>query len=158
MRLRKEQTGMYSKILIATDGSPLAGKAVFHGIALAKAVGSRVAIVSVTEMWSALEISRKAGLGEGKEAIAVFERIAAEHASRHLAAAGESAGKAGVEFETHHIADQRPSDGILQVAREAGCDLIVMATHGRRGIDRVLLGSQTNEVVTRSQIPVLVLR
>jgi nucleotide-binding universal stress UspA family protein len=148
---------MYGKILIATDGSELADRAVEQGLALAKALGARAVLVSVTEMWSALEMSRQAAR-DALHAIETYEKIEAERAARILAEAAERARAAGVAYETVHVNDSRPSEGILHAAREHGCDLIVMATHGRRGVNRVLLGSQTNEVVTHSEIPVLVLR
>ena len=148
---------MYRKILIATDGSELADRALEHGLGLAKAVVAEVVLVTVTEMWSALEMSRQAA-NDALHAIDAYESIEAERAKRILATGAERAGTAGVSFETRHVSDRRPSEGILYAARETGCDLIVMATHGRRGVNRVLLGSQTNEVVTHSEIPVLVLR
>jgi nucleotide-binding universal stress UspA family protein len=148
---------LYKKILIATDGSDLADRAVEHGLALATTVGAEVVLVTVTEMWSALEMSREAGR-KVLQAIEAYESVAAERARSILEAAAERAEKAGVVCETRHVRDRRPSEGIIETARETACDLIVMATHGRRGVNRVLLGSQTNEVVTQSETPVLVLR
>lgn len=148
---------MYRKILIATDGSELANRAVDHGLALAKAVGAEVLFVTVTEMWSALEMSREAGK-KVLHAIETYEKVEAERAASVLSAAMERAGTAGVQAGTRHVSDMRPSEGIIGAARESAADLIVMATHGRRGVNRVLLGSQTNEVVTHSETPVLVLR
>lgn len=148
---------MYKKILIATDGSELAGKALHHGLALAKSVGAKVVIVTVTEMWSALEMAKSAR-AKAVSAVEEFEKFESEHAAEVLVAAGEIAKKANVDFKTCHISDSRPSEGILQAARDQSCDLIVIATHGRRGINRLLLGSQANEVITHSEIPVLMLR
>lgn len=148
---------MYKKILIATDGSDLADRAVEHGLSLAKAVGAEVVLVTVTEMWSALEMSRDAAM-DARHAIEAYEKIEAGRAKSILAAAAERAAKAGVGCETRHLSDSKPSEGILEAAQKSDCDLIVMATHGRRGVNRVLLGSQTNEVVTHSPVPVLVLR
>jgi nucleotide-binding universal stress UspA family protein len=148
---------VYKKILIATDGSELANRAVDHGLALATAVGAEVVLVTVTEMWSALEMSREASK-KVLHAIETYEKVEADRATSILSAAVERAGKAGVRAETRHVSDRRPSEGIIDAARETGSDLIVMATHGRRGVNRVLLGSQTNEVVTHSETPVLVLR
>jgi nucleotide-binding universal stress UspA family protein len=148
---------VYKKILIATDGSDLADRALEHGLALAKAVGADVVLVTVTEMWSALEMSREAGR-KVLQAIETYEQVEADRAKSILAAAAARAETASVRVETRHVSDRRPSEGILDAARETACDLIVMATHGRRGVNRVLLGSQTNEVVTHSNIPVLVLR
>jgi nucleotide-binding universal stress UspA family protein len=148
---------VYRKILIATDGSDLANRAVEHGLVLAKAVGAEVVFVTVTEMWSALEMSREAGK-KVLHAIETYEKVEADRATTVLTAATDRAAAAGVRAETRHVSDMRPSEGIIDAARDTGADLIVMATHGRRGVNRVLLGSQTNEVVTHSETPVLVLR
>jgi len=148
---------MYKKIMIATDGSELADKALLHGLGLAAAVGAEVVVVTVTEMWSALEMTREA-IRASNHAIETYEKIETERAERILRAARAKAENAGVSCETRHVSDQRPSEGILDVAQETGCELIVMATHGRRGMNRILLGSQTSEVVNHSKIPVLVLR
>jgi nucleotide-binding universal stress UspA family protein len=102
-------------------------------------------------------MSREAGK-KVLQAIETYEKAEAERARSILTAAAERAETAGVGWETHHVSDRRPSEGILDAARETDSDLIVMATHGRRGVNRVLLGSQTNEVVTHSETPVLVLR
>ena len=148
---------MYRKILIATDGSSLAENAVHHGLLLAKTVGATVLIVTVTEMWSALEMSSEEAMGRSHP-VETYERLESERASSILAAAAEQAKGHGVACETRHVADATPSDGILTAAQDSGCDLIVMATHGRRGVNRMILGSQTNRVVVQSQIPVLVVR
>jgi nucleotide-binding universal stress UspA family protein len=148
---------MYKKLLIATDGSELARKALEHGLSLAKAVDSSVVILTVTEMWSALEMSREAA-SEAVHAIETYEKVEAERARAVLEKAADRACEIGVACETRHVSDRRPSEGILEVARETGCDLVVMATHGRRGVNRVLLGSQTHQVLSHSEIPVLVLR
>ncbi|MGR3432962.1 MULTISPECIES: universal stress protein [Roseobacteraceae] len=148
---------MYKTILIATDGSPLAGKALEHGVALAKAVGAEIVVVTVTEMWSALDMSRERPK-QAVQAIQAYEAHESDHARAILDAACGLARDAGVACETCHVGDQHPAEGILQAAKMSNADLIVMATHGRRGVNRVLLGSQTNEVVTHSDIPVLVLR
>lgn len=148
---------MYQRILVATDGSDLAGKALDHGIRLSKAVGARLVVVTVTEMWSAMDMARKARAYQ-TDAIEVYEKAEAAHADEVLSTAVEHCRQAGVDCETRHVSDQRPSDGILLAAVEAQCDLIVMATHGRRGMNRVFLGSAAIEVVTRSPVPVLVLR
>jgi nucleotide-binding universal stress UspA family protein len=63
-----------------------------------------------------------------------------------------------VSCETLHVRDSHPADGIIMAASQKGCDLIVMASHGRRGVDRLLLGSQANEVLTRSKVPALIVR
>ena len=148
---------MYRNILISTDGSDLASKAVEHGVMLAKNVGAAVTFVTVTEMWSALEMAAEASRGEPNP-LEAFEEMAAKQAQEILAAAKAVAQKAGVDCETLHVRDRAPAEGIIATANEKGCDLIVMASHGRRGLDRLLLGSQTTEVLAYSKVPVLVVR
>jgi nucleotide-binding universal stress UspA family protein len=145
---------MYKHILIATDGSELAHKAVVQGFALAKTLGSRLTVVTVTEPWTAVVP------GEMGMAFPVddYEKGASENAGAILAAVKTEAASAGVDCETVHMSDQYPADGIIATAKEKGCDLIVMASHGRRGLSRLLIGSQANQVVVHSEVPVLVVR
>lgn len=149
---------MYRKILIATDGSELAGKAVDHGIMLAKGTGASVIFVTVTEIWSAIEMAADATNKGVSNSLEKYEEMAASAAQRILAAAKTAAQRAGVECDVIHVRDSAPAEGIIATANEKGCDLIVMASHGRRGLNRIVLGSQTVEVLSYSKIPVLVLR
>ena len=88
----------------------------------------------------------------------VHQKAAKRSAQAILEVCAEKSRAMGVEFETRHIVDNRPAEGILLAAEEGDCDIIVMASHGRRGINRMLLGSQTAEVLAHTQKPVLVLR
>src|SRR5262245_32394270 len=148
---------MYQNILIATDGSELGGKAVTHGVALAKRLNVPVTMVTVTEGWSALELSRMARQG-AKNPVFQFEEMAAAAATNILDKAKQIANSQGVSCDTIHIQDQHPAEGIIAAAKAKGCDLIVMASHGRRGLDRILLGSQANEVLAQSKVPALIVR
>ncbi|MFY0691670.1 MAG: universal stress protein [Paracoccaceae bacterium] len=148
---------MYKRILTATDGSELAEKAVAHGVALAKAVGAELYAVTVTETWSALELGRKADEGH-IDAVDAYKEAAAEMADTILAKAKDIAAEAGMEMQTLHIPERGAAEGIMDAAKKHDCDLIVMASHGRRGLGRMLLGSQTSEVLAFSDIPVLVPR
>jgi nucleotide-binding universal stress UspA family protein len=148
---------MYRKILIATDGSKSAGIAVDHGLALAKATGGAVTIVYVTPMWSALDVAHAADHG-ARNPVADYEAAAAESARVILAEAGAKASAAKVVAELKHIADKTPATAIVEAASAGGFDLIVMGTHGRRGVGRLLLGSQAAEVLSLSKVPVLVAR
>ena len=148
---------MYRNILISTDGSELAGKAVEHGVMLARKIGASVTFVTVTEMWSALEMAAAVDRGTPNP-MKIFEEMAAESAQDILAAAKTVAQDAGVDCQTLHVRDRAPAEGIIATADEKGCDLIVMASHGRRGLNRLLLGSQTTEVLAYAKVPVLVVR
>ena len=148
---------MYQHILIATDGSELAGKAVNHGMALAKRLNIPVTAVTVTEPWSALEVGRMARQGN-QNPIAQFEDMATAAATSILDKVKQVASSQGVTCDVVHVHDQHPAEGIIAAAKNKGCDLIIMASHGRRGLDRVLLGSQANEVLTHSKVPALIVR
>ncbi len=145
---------MYANILIATDGSELGARAVEQGLALAKALGSKVTAVTVTEPWTA------AVSGEWAVAFPVeeYEKAAAANAHKILAQVAETAARAGVACETAHIKDQYAAEGIVEEAKTRGSDLIVMGSHGRRGIVRFVLGSQASRVLTHSTIPMLICR
>jgi nucleotide-binding universal stress UspA family protein len=152
-----EETSMFKNILIATDGSELANKAVKHGLALAKALGAKVKAVAVTESWDALEIAKQVEQRIEKP-VERYEKNAAAWAEKALSAARRMASEQGVSFETVHIKDRHPADGILEAAKTGGCDLVVMASHGRRGVAKLLLGSQAVKVLTHSTVPVLICR
>lgn len=139
---------MYKHILISTDGSELAQKGVDHGLMLAKSLGSTVNVVTVTEPYPL----------QSAATMASWEEAQKEHADAALNLAKAAASKAGVKIDTVQVASGSPAEGIVDTAKELGCDLIVMASHGRRGVSRLLLGSQAAEVVHYSTIPVLVVR
>jgi nucleotide-binding universal stress UspA family protein len=145
---------MYKHILIATDGSELAGKAVVAGFELAKHLKARATAVTVTEPWTAMLA------GEAAEGfpLAEYDEVAAETAAAILAGVTDGAKTMGIGCATVHAKDQYPSEGIIETARSNGCDLIVMASHGRRGLSRLLLGSKAIKVLTHSKVPVLICR
>jgi nucleotide-binding universal stress UspA family protein len=89
---------------------------------------------------------------------AEYDKTTAANASAILAEARKMAESAGVACDTLQVKDQHPAEGIVATAKSRGCDLIVMASHGRRGIRRFLLGSQAQRVVTQGDVPVLVYR
>jgi nucleotide-binding universal stress UspA family protein len=145
---------MYKRILIATDGSELAAKAVSTGLALAKALAAQVVVVTASEPWTAM--TNGAGFAFNFP-IEDYEKAAVERAELILSTALTEAQQAGVACETMHV-NAFPAEGILATAKAKDCDLIVMASHGRRGVARLLLGSQAVEVLTLSPVPVLVCR
>jgi nucleotide-binding universal stress UspA family protein len=148
---------MYKHILIATDGSELAKKAETQGLALAKDLKAVATAVTVTEAWSALELASQAEKG-ATHPIEDYEKTMAALAERILSTVSATAKSMGVPCVTLHTKDQHPAEGIIQTAKARGCDLIVMASHGRRGLQKVLLGSQANKVLSYSSIPVLICR
>jgi nucleotide-binding universal stress UspA family protein len=148
---------MYKHILIATDGSELANKALAHGLALAKEVKASVTLVTVTPPWSAFDMAHKAREGN-RDPLRQFEEIAAASAKTILDAAGQKAKNASVACQLVHVPDQHPAEGIIATAAKNGCDLIVMASHGRRAVGRLLLGSQAAEVLAHSKVPALIVR
>ncbi len=145
---------MYKHILIATDGSELAAKAVATGLALARELKARVTAVTATEPFTAMVSAEGAAFSFPIED---YDKAAADNAARILGKVREDAEKAGVACETLHAKDF-PAEAIIETAKSRGCDLIVMSSHGRRGLARVLLGSQAVQVLTHSSIPVLICR
>lgn len=145
---------MYSNILIPTDGSALSGEAVRHGVELAKAIGARVTVLTVTAPLQVLS-AEVALIEEPPEQYA--ERVA-EYSRRTLGEAEGVAKAAGVAVETVAVEAERPYEAIIATADEKGCDLIVMASHGRRGVAALILGSETSKLLTHCKIPVLVHR
>lgn len=145
---------MYKHILVATDGSALAAKAVTAAFQLAKAVGSKVTAVTVTEPLRG-KLTGEAAFGFP---IDDLSKMAAAQAKHVLDGVKDMAAKAGITCGEVHVKEHHAADGILLAAREGGCDLIVMASHGRRGLERLLVGSETVRVLTHSTVPVLVCR
>ena len=148
---------MFKHILIATDGSLLAGHAVEKGLALAKAIGARVTAITVTELWSIQDMAAQAEMGKAHP-VEDYEAHAAASARTILANVAEAAVKHGVTCGAVHVSDKRPAEGIVATALERDCDLIVMSSHGRRGVSSLILGSQSAEVVANTQVPVLICR
>ncbi len=148
---------MYKNILIATDGSEFAQTAFNHGIDLARSMKSAVTVVTVTELWSALEMAQKVRSGKTNPT-EEYEKHEDEIANNVLSKSEEIIKSHGLDCELIHIRDKHPADGIIETAEEKGCDLIVMASHGRRAIQKILLGSIASEVLAHSKVPVLVVK
>lgn len=145
---------MYRNIMIATDGSDLAKKAELHGIGLAKAVGARITAVTVTIPYTAYMTSDVAVAID----TTVFEERTAAMAKARLEAISHHADSAGIACTTIRSEVEPIYQGIVDTAQAQECDLIVMASHGRRGLSGLILGSETTKVLTHSKIPVLVVR
>ena len=145
---------MYKHLLVAIDGSELAQNALEQAITLAKVLDAKVSIVTVTEPWHAFA----AGDGTVVFPIEEYEASITQWALETLSSAAKVAANANVACETIHVKEAYPAEGIIKTAEQQQCDLIVMASHGRRGLTRLLLGSQANHVVTHSTRPVLICR
>ena len=143
---------MFKNILVATDGSDLAAKAGEQGVLFAKEIGAKITAVTVTEPFHLLSVtpSQLAQIEHKKHAEA--------HAEKVLGAVLAAAKSAGVACETLHVEHDQIYQAIIEAAEARKCDLIVMASHGRRGVSAVVLGSEMVKVLTHSKIPVLVYR
>lgn len=145
---------MYKHMLLATDGTEVADKAVEHGLALAKAVGAEVTLLTVTMPWSSVAY----GVVESLTTRDAYESAARARAQALLDQAAKRADELGVRSQRVQVADLNPYQAIITAAKERNCDLIVVGAHGRRGFERLLLGSETTKVLTHSKCPVLVWR
>lgn len=145
---------MYQHILIPTDGSELSQQAIEHGIALAKSVNAKVTVMTVTAPFQLFAIEP----GIVTDTPEQYEKRAAALAAKDLNAAMEVAKAARISCDIIRVEHEHPYRAIIDTAAQKSCDLIVMASHGRRGISAVVLGSETVKVLTHSAVPVLVVR
>ena len=145
---------MYERILIAVDGSDVSVRAEELGFALAKALGSQVTLVHATEPWPTAVSGEWALAMPLKE----YQEAAAANAKSVLASATERARRYGVACKSMHIPERYAAEGILEHAKATPCDLIVMGSHGRRGLSKLLLGSEATRVLTGAHVPVLICR
>jgi nucleotide-binding universal stress UspA family protein len=147
---------MYRRILVATDGSELSGKAVTHAFDLARAVGAKVTAFYAPLPFP-MPVYGDAGLHEAR-AKQEYAAIAARDAEGVLAPVQRQAAEARVACDILQAPSEAPWQAILSAAHEVQADVIVMASHGRRGVAALLLGSETTKVLTHSTIPVIVVR
>ena len=145
---------MYTCILIPTDGSELAGKAVQHGIALAKQTSAKVTALTVVPPFHTLTTDARMI----EDTPAQYKARMHKEAEKILNAAASCAKSEGVVCETIQVEHEHPYQAIIDTATSKGCDLIVMASHGRHGVSAIILGSETIKVLTHCKIPVLVYR
>ena len=147
---------MYKHIMIPTDGSELSDKAINAGVDFAKEVHARVTgFTAVPEYKVPSEIELMSRHGVSLEQ---YERDARKQAEAALQKIADRARAAGVEYDAEYTQSDCPHEAIVRAARKRGCDLIFMASHGRRGISALIHGSQTQGVLSRSTIPTLVYR
>ena len=148
---------MYKHILVSTDGSRLSDKALKTAIALARQTGAKLTIFHAMEEYPIMPYP---------DYVAAIESFTPEiwyadqkkRAQRILGKAQTTAQKAGIRCSTQSSKALHPYEAILQAAKKLRCDLIVMASHGRRGIKGLVLGSETSKVLTHGKVPVLVVR
>jgi nucleotide-binding universal stress UspA family protein len=145
---------MYKHLLIPTDGSPLSDEAITHGVVLAAETGAKVTFLTVIEPFHTFSL----GVDQLEETPDTYRKQMQEHATRILAGTARIAAAAGLPHEVIHVEDDQPYRAIIRTAEQKGCDLIAMASHGRRGVSALVLGSETVKVLTHSTIPVLVYR
>ena len=145
---------MYHHILIPTDGSPLSTVAVEHSMDFARDAGARVTVLTVVGPFDTSSTDA-VGLADIR---ADYERRARMQAAQILTDAQLKAKARGVPCEVEQLESDSPYDVIIKTADKRGCDLIAMASHGRRGVAAIVLGSETLKVLTHSKIPVLVYR
>jgi nucleotide-binding universal stress UspA family protein len=148
---------MFKHILLPTDGSALSDKGVRQTIKMAKALGAQITAVHVVHPYRPLTEE-----GYVMPEVAVlreqFDKDVERHSNDVLNPVREAAVTAGVKCATVVAASESPYEAIISQAKKSRCDLIMMASHGRKGIQRLLHGSETAKVLTHSKIPVLVLR
>ena len=145
---------MFKHILLPTDGSKLSEVAIHKAVDFAKSIGANLTGFHVIPQFHVFTY-RTEMLEDTKEE---FARDSRAHAEKYLAVIQDAAKQAGIRCETASTTSDHPYEAIIQAAETRGCDLIMMASHGRRGVQGILLGSETYKVLTHSRIPVLVCR
>jgi nucleotide-binding universal stress UspA family protein len=145
---------MFKHILLPTDGSALSEAAIHKGIQFAKSINAKVTGFHVILPFHVFTFQTEM-LEDTKEQ---FERDSQAHAERCLDVIKKAAEAAGVRCDTDSVVASHPYDAIIKAAEDKGCDLILMASHGRRGVQGLLIGSETQKVLTHAKRPVLVIR
>jgi len=145
---------LYKNILIPTDGSELAAKAIEQGVLFAKEIGAKITAMTVTEPFHLLSVAPS----QLEYTPIEYKKHTEAHAEKVLGTVTAAAELAGVTCETLHVEHEQVYQAIIDAASARRCDLIVMTSHGRRGVSAVVLGSETVKVLTHSSIPVLVYR
>lgn len=145
---------MFKQILLPTDGSDLSERAVLAGVSFARDIGAQVVGLTVRPEFHTFT-SQPEMLEDTEQE---FNAATEQQAEKYLSFVGDAARTAAVPCVTVQVVSDDPYEAILQIAKERKCDLIIMASHGRRGFKGMLLGSETQKVLVHSDIPVLVYR
>lgn len=147
---------MYQRILVPTDGSTLSKKAMRSAVELAASLGAEVVALNVVPRYP--QSYFEGGIPVATSEVSRVEKQWAERGQAIADEVGKAAEKAGVKAKAVTVKSDLVAEAILAAARKNKCDLVVMASHGRKGLKRLLLGSETQHVLTHGNIPVLVLR
>jgi nucleotide-binding universal stress UspA family protein len=145
---------MFKRILVPTDGSALSASAVDHAFAFAHEIGAELVVMTVTEPFHVFALSGD----HPEDTPASFQHEVHRRAGLLLSDAQNKADARGLRCSTMQAENEHPHQAIIEAAEDTGCDLIIMASHGRRGVTALLLGSVTVKVLTHSKLPVLVYR
>lgn len=145
---------MFQHILVPTDGTLLSAAAIERTLDLAHEIGAKVTVLAATEPFHTFSADARQ-VSDTREQ---YEQHARAEAARHLAEAERKAQAKGVPCTMVQVENEHPYRAIVDTAKKTGCDLIAMASHGRRGVSALVIGSETNKVLTHSAIPVLVYR
>ena len=145
---------MFRHLLVPTDGSPLSAKAAQAAVNFAREVGARVTALSVAEPFPYSALSESAFLPDQTR----FEKQLQDHARRFVDDVAELAAAAGVPCDTRVALSFSPYEEIVRTAEELGCDAVFMASHGRKGLNRLFVGSETQKVLAHTALPVMVFR
>lgn len=145
---------MFKMILVPTDGSALSGKAVDAAIAFAKFNDGKIISLSVAEPYPFMPLAENSMATDPR----VYEENMRELAQQHVQKVADTAKNAGVPCETYIAQSFHPYEEIINTAKKYECDVIFMASHGRKGLSKLFVGSETQKVLAHSTIPVLVFR
>jgi len=145
---------VYQHILIPTDGSPLSEQAIRQAITLAQATKARVTALTVSAPFRTFATDPVIVTDTPQE----YEKDCAARAEGYLCFVRDAAARAGVPYDGLHVIAEHPYAAIIETATQRGCDLICMASHGRKGLSALLLGSETVKVLTHTKIATLVCR
>ncbi|MDZ7891955.1 MAG: universal stress protein [Rhodoferax sp.] len=147
---------MYQRILVTTDGSKLSQKAIAAAIKLAGLTGAELVALKVVQRYP--QSYFEGGMALVGEEVKQVEKTWGDAAQKVVNAVKKTAEDAGIKTKAVVVRSDVVSDAILSTIKKQGCDLVVMASHGRKGIKRLLLGSETQHVLTHATVPVLVLK
>lgn len=151
---KEDSINMFKIILVPTDGSPLSDKAIKAAIEFAQGNGSKIIGLSVAEPYPFLPLYEGIAMAE----VNIYDEKMQERAQIHVQKIADLAKAANVPCETAIAQSFNPYEEIIKTAEKSHCDIIFMASHGRKGLNKLFMGSETQKVLAHSSIPVLVLR